>query len=186
MTETTEPTQKEKDDRANTRNGLIGCGVLILLAVLALTFCSGGDEANHDYALTEEGAAGVNLNLRVEKEFSGIFMLTEFGQLVESIVMRVRADEFATTEETEYIQLQLQVATVDRLGNEGTGDMGTFRIPIADARAANVENLSGFMWLELIDDIELAQFGAELVEPCLDGGLDDNPRFCALVIEDAR
>lgn len=93
---------------------------------------------------------------------------SQLGMLIGDIAQGVQSDFPGTGNDVKDVRLQLSNTTLDRLGNEGEVEVATFMIAMSDLRSANLENLSGSMWLDLVDSASLGQGAGYLINHCSD------------------
>lgn len=108
--------------------------------------------------------------------------LFRVGSVVENMAAAIQAG--ATDAEADAVEIDLNVsaAATDRSGKPRTIHVMTLTLPMADLRAAQLENLSVGRVLNLTSDISFSAHGAQqLAAYCTtDRGLQQSQAFCAL------
>lgn len=158
------------------------------IAALALASCGSPESfAEISPDIQRARATGPNLVLKARQEMvADSLAMSQLGMLVEEIAQAVQDGVPGPTEETRFVQLQLGYASLDRLGNEGTVDFGTIRFPIADLRAAKLDNLAGDQLLELADQASPGPAFDVAIEYCADiANFQLSPRWCGAVVAGA-
>lgn len=159
---------------------------LIVAFSLVVAACSSPEsleEVSTDIISVQD--TGPNLVIKARQEIvSDSLAMAQLGGLIGDIAEGMQDGLAGGSPANERVQLQLAYATIDRLGNEGSIDAGTIIIPVADLRAANAENMSGSMWLGLIENISISGGSDPMIQHCADPeNFVDDMSFCTTLAE---